>query len=95
MLCKILRLAHLNNQTGYVNNGFIGFNLRQIQYIIDYADIYKIEGAIIFVDFAKAFDSLEWNFMLNTLKHFGLNFKRCAKTCEISLRSTFKREIGR
>jgi hypothetical protein len=61
------------DQTGYVKNRFIGFNLRQIQDIIDYADIYKIEVAIIFVDFTKAFDSLEWNFMLNTLKHFGFN----------------------
>ena len=61
------------DQTGYVKNRFIGFNLRQIQDIIDYADIYKIEGAIIFVDLTKAFDSLEWNFMLNTLKHFGFN----------------------
>ena len=34
---------------------------------------YQIEGAIIFVDFTKAFDSLEWNFMLNALKHFGFN----------------------
>ena len=62
------------DQTGYVvKHRFIGFNLRQIQDIIDYADIYKIEGAILFVDFTKAFDSLEWNFMLNTLKHFGFN----------------------
>jgi hypothetical protein len=29
------------DQTGYVKNRFIGFNLRQIQDIIDYADIYK------------------------------------------------------
>ena len=34
---------------------------------------YQIEGAIISVDFTKAFDSLEWNFMINTLKHFGFN----------------------
>jgi hypothetical protein len=62
------------DQTGYVvKHRFIGFNFRQIQDIIDYADIYKIEGAILFVDFTKAFDSLEWNFMLNTLKHFGFN----------------------
>jgi hypothetical protein len=27
------------------------------------ADLYKIEGAIIFIDFSKAFDSLEWDFM--------------------------------
>jgi hypothetical protein len=25
------------------------------------------------VDFTKAFDSLEWNVMLNTFKHFGFN----------------------
>jgi hypothetical protein len=32
------------DQTGYVKNRFIDFNLRQIQDIIDYADLYKIEG---------------------------------------------------
>ena len=72
-LKKVLPKIINVDQTGYVKNRFIGFNLRQIQDIIDYADIYKIEGAIIFVDFTKAFDSLEWNFMLNTLKHFGFN----------------------
>ena len=61
------------DQTGYVKNRFIGFNLRQIQDIIDYTELYKIEGAIVFVDFSKAFDSLEWNFMLTVLKHFGFN----------------------
>jgi hypothetical protein len=52
--------------TGYIKNRFIGFNLRQIQDILDYSNIYKIEGAIIFLGFSKAFDSLEWNFMLST-----------------------------
>jgi hypothetical protein len=28
---------------------------------------------IIFIDFSKAFDSLEWDFMLGTLKHFRFN----------------------
>ena len=72
-LKKVLPKIINVDQTGYVKNRFVGFNLRQIQDIIDYADIYKIEGAIIFVDFTKAFDSLERNFMLNTLKHFGFN----------------------
>ena len=37
--------------------------------------VYKklYSGAIVFVDFSKAFDSLEWEFMFNTLKHFGFN----------------------
>jgi hypothetical protein len=56
-----------------VKNSFIGFNLRQIQDVIDYADLYKIEGAIIFRDFSKAVDSLEWDFKFGTLKHFRFN----------------------
>jgi hypothetical protein len=66
-LKKILTKFINEDQTGYIKNRFIGFNLRQIQNIIDYSNIYKIEGAIIFLDFSKAFDSLEWDFMFSTL----------------------------
>jgi hypothetical protein len=52
---------------------FLGFNLRQIQ-DIDYADIYKIDGAIIFLDFSKTFVSFECDFMFSTLKHYGFNY---------------------
>jgi hypothetical protein len=31
-----------------------------------------MEGAIIFIDFSKAFDSLQWDFMFGTLKHFSI-----------------------
>jgi hypothetical protein len=70
-LRKVLPKIINVDQTGYVQHRFIGFNLRQIQDIIDYADINNI--AISFVDFTKIFGSLEWNFMLNTLKNFGFN----------------------
>ena len=72
-LKKILSKLINEDQTGYFKNRFIGFNLRQIQDIIDYADIYKIKGSLVFIDFKKAFDSLEWDFMLLTLKRFGFN----------------------
>jgi hypothetical protein len=69
-LNKLLPKIINEDQTGYMKNRFIGFNLRQIHDIIDYADLYKIEGAIIFIDFSKPFYSLEWDFMFGTLKHF-------------------------
>jgi hypothetical protein len=49
-----------SDQNGYIKNRYIGFNIRQIQDIIDYADKFNVEGAILFLDFSKAFDSLEW-----------------------------------
>ena len=52
-------------------NWYIGFNIRQIQDIIDYADTFNVEGAILFLDFSKAFDSLEWEFMYLSLEKFG------------------------
>ena len=81
-LKKVLPTIINNDQTGYIKKRFIGFNLRQIQDVIDYTESYNIEGAIVFIDFTKAFDSLEWNFMLSVLEHFGFNngFTRWVKT---------------
>ena len=50
---KILSKLINEDQTGYAKNRLIVFNLRQIQDIIDYADIYKIEGSLVFIDFKK------------------------------------------
>ena len=60
-----------SNQNGYIKNRYIGFNFRQIQDIIYYADKFNVEGAILFLDFSKAFDSLEWKFMYLSLEKFG------------------------
>ena len=62
---KVLSLIISNDQ-----NGYIGLNIRQIQDIIDYSEHFNIEGAILFLDFSKAFDSIEWEFMFS-LERFG------------------------
>ena len=62
-LKNVLPLIISLDQTGYVKNRYIGFNIRQIQDLIDHSEKFNIDGAILFLDFSKAFDSLEWNFM--------------------------------
>ena len=68
LLTKIIS----SDQNGYIKNRYIGYNIRQIQDIIDYAENFKVEGAILFLDFSKAFDSIEWDFIYQTLIKFGI-----------------------
>ena len=59
------------DQQGYLKNRNICFNIRQIQDIIDYAEYFQIEASILFLDFRKAFDTVDRTFMIAVLKHFG------------------------
>jgi hypothetical protein len=59
-LKKVLETIVNNDQTGYIKNRFIGFNHRQIQDTIDFAESYNVEGAIVFLlILKKAFNSLD------------------------------------
>jgi len=64
------------NQTAYIKKRYIGTNARLIQDIFEYCENENVPGILLGLDFAKAFDVLEWPFMLNTLKkfNFGNNF---------------------
>ena len=46
---------------------FIGCNVRLVKDIMDFAKINNISGDIIMLDFENAFDSLEWDFLFETL----------------------------
>ena len=50
---------------------FIGENQRLIDRVIKYTAPKYIPGLLLFLDFEKAFDSLEWPFIHKTLEHFG------------------------
>ena len=48
-----------SDQSGYIKKRFIGHNIRTIQDLISYAEKFN-KGVLLFLDFKKAFDSLEW-----------------------------------
>ena len=60
-----------NDQTGLIKDRFIGENIRSIDSIIKYTAAKPILGLLLFLDFEKAFDTLEWSFIHKTLRHFG------------------------
>ncbi|KAL9982663.1 hypothetical protein ACROYT_G004734 [Oculina patagonica] len=71
-----------HNQTGYVKDRFIGETIRSIYDVMDYTVEENIPGLMIFIDFKKAFDSVEWDFLLKCLEafNFGPDFIRWVKT---------------
>ena len=38
---------------------------------MEYTELNEIPGIMILIDFEKAFDTLEWHFLQNTLKYFN------------------------
>ena len=67
-----------HNQTGVINDRYIGETVRSIFDLMDFTLSKTIPGLLIFIDFHKAFDSLEWNFLLSciTVFNFGPDFIR-------------------
>ena len=55
---------------------------RSILDIIDYSESLKLPGILLFIDFEKAFDSIEWDFLyqLQEAFNFGPTLMRWIKT---------------
>jgi hypothetical protein len=68
-------------QNGYIKGRFIGYNIRTIIDVINHANNNKKDCLIVFLDFEKAFDQLDWNFIQKTLEifNFGKYFRECVK----------------
>ena len=67
---KLPKLIH-TDQTGFIKGRFIGQNVRLLIDLMKYTDVKKIPGILLFVDFEKAFDTIEWSFIQNVLKRFN------------------------
>jgi len=70
-IIKVLPELIHTNQTGYVKGRFIGEVARSIIDVMEYTKQQNIPGILLFIDFEKAFDSIDWNFMLKCLDAFG------------------------
>ena len=60
-----------DDQTGFIGDRFTGENIRLIDSVIKYTKARNIPGLLVFLDFEKAFDTLEWPFIRKTFEHFG------------------------
>lgn len=64
-------------QSGYVSNRSIHNNIRLVQDLLEYSHLIEDKGFILFLDFYKAFDMLEHQFLFKVLHMYGFGPKFC------------------
>ena len=62
-------------QTGFVAGRFISENSCLIYDILHYTEKENIAGLLMLIEFEKAFDSVSWEFLYETLKPLGFGPK--------------------
>ena len=78
-----------NDKTGFLKGRFIGENIRLIDGIINHTAAHNIPGLLLFLNFEKAFDTVEWSFIWKTLEsfNFGLSITNWIKLCYQNIES--------
>ena len=67
---------HLNqlistDQNGFVPGRYIGLNIHRILNLIELCKNKDINGLLLNIDFEKAFDCIEWDYIYTALQKFG------------------------
>lgn len=83
-------------QTGFMRNRHISNNIRLVLDILDYSDLVSDDSFILFLDFYKAFDTIEHEFIFHSLEKFGFGgyFCEAIKTLYAHSNSSIKLKHG-
>ena len=75
---KVLALLINPDQTGFIKGRYIGQNIRLINDILEQTKLRNIPGILLQLDFRKAFDTIEWDFIQRTIAlfNFGESIQR-------------------
>jgi len=74
---KVISSIIHENQVGYIKNRLSGFNIRLTQDVFQLLYEKRLEGAYMMVDFTKAFDTIEFQYIEECLKHFNFGVQFC------------------
>ena len=77
-LQKVISSIIDTDQCGYIKGRYIGQNIRLISDVIHLSKTCNVHGALLFVDFEKAFDSIRWPFLHRALKAFNFGNTFCS-----------------
>ncbi len=76
-LQKIIAKLISKEQSAYIKGRYIGENIRLLLDVMEYCDKTNESGILLFLDFQKAFDSLEWKFIELVLEvWFSVNIQK-------------------
>lgn len=83
-------------QSGFMKNRHISNNIRLVLDLIDYSYLCSDDGFILFLDFCKAFDTVEHNFIFRSLEKFGFGdfFCKAIRTMYMNGNSSIKLHSG-
>ena len=90
---KVLPTIISANQTGYVKGRYIGESIRIITDMMSFTKKKNIPGLAVFLDFEKAFNSIEWCYLKKCLEAFifgpQLRQYNGSQSCTITYQAVF------
>ena len=75
---EVLSALIHSDQSGFMKDMFISQNIRLINNILEQTELQNVPGILVQLDFRKAFDTVEWPVIQQTLSkfNFGDTIKR-------------------